>query len=1106
MTHIVDIAFNRAKVTMLSLAVLIFVGVTSYITLPREADPDVPFPIILVTVPLPGVSPEDAERLLIRPTEIELQTIEGLVEMDSTGFEGVARIVLEFEVTADLDKALTDVREAVDTARSEYPEDALEPIVQEFNAQRQFPIVSVIMSGDAPERALYQAAVQLEDRLRTVNGVLDAELVGARDEILEIIIDPDTLAAYGLSELEVANAFQTNNALVTAGSTRFADGTYAVKIPGLVKTLNDASAIPIRTDGTQVITLGDVAELRRTFEDPEGLVRFNGAQAIAVDVNKRSGSNIVEVTEAVKAATLDLAATWPETIEVTFIGDQSYFVNDILTGLTASILLAVLLVMIVVVAALGFRSAIMVGIAIPSSFLIGMFLISVFGFTLNMMVMFAMVLSVGMLVDGAIVIVEYADRRMLEGADRRTAYADASKRMFWPIVASTATTLAAFVPFLFWQDVPGKFMRFLPLTLIFVLSASLVVALIFLPLLGSYFGLPESWKRRFGLTGKTNKEAKTNIDNIDPTTLPGITGTYTRFIKWLIRKPIAAICVALVVVFTSMTAFSAASPEVEFFIKADSEQVYIQVHGRGNLSEEEKLAVAMEVSDRIQYHSAIEHIYTQTGIGLSRRNNTPNETIAQLTIDLTPYEEREHSLLILDEFRELTADVPGVVLEVGQPEAGPPVGKDVQVEITSEDNAASLRAAKLIREFLETSMHTINGKEVFSFMDIEDTQSLPGVQWKLEVDREQAGRFGVSVREIGSLVQLVTDGLLIDKYRPDDSKEELDVRIRYPVEDRTLSNMDRMMIQTREGPLPLSNFVRRVPEPQVDRVVRRDGRRIMEVKANGNINVKGHEISQDVAISIMQEWLDSGVLEEAVGPGVNARLIGSTEERDEAGTFFLGAMAAAMFMIGFILLLQFNSFYHAALTLSAVVLSVFGVLLGIAISGQYISVIMTGVGIVALAGIVVNNNIVLIDTYRHLRQTGLTIEEAILRTAAQRARPVLLTTITTIMGLLPMVFEINVDFTTGVIGIGSATSDWWVLLSSAVVYGLAFSTLLTLVLTPVLLAAPVVLPMNLKNGVLEIYYWLSGKEQKRRELQDSLNKAPVSVFDERPEDYPRAAE
>jgi multidrug efflux pump len=1053
MSALIDYFFRNSRVVMTALIVCVVFGAWSFATIPREAEPDIPAPFVLVTLPLPGVSPEDGERLLVRPTEIELQTIDGLKQMDSLAYDGAAQIILEFETTIDVDQAVLDVREAVDRAKAEYPSNAEEPVVTEFNLQTEEPILTVMLYGGAPERVLYQAARALKDRIESQEGVLEARLTGAREELLEVIVDPRTLEGYGITELEVIGAVTANNRLVTAGSISTADGRFAVKTSGLVKEGADLSAIPIRAKGDRMITLADVAQVRRTFVDRTGYATFDGAPAIGVEITKRLGANIVETIEGARAVVEANAALWPPTVEHAYLNDNSVFVRDNLNGLTSSVMQAIVLVMIVIVAALGLRSAIMIGIAIPTSFLIGFLLLSAFGYTLNMMVMFGLVLAVGMLVDGAIVVIEYADRRMAEGARRKSAYAEASKRMFWPIVTSTATTLAAFVPFLFWRDITGEFMKYIPLTLIFVLTASLIVALIFLPVLGSLLGYPKWLKKRFNLKGKTDAPPAHEIEELDPTGLPGVIGSYARFLAALVARPLLAMGATLAVLVLCVSAFLVASPDLEFFVRTDTEDLSVLVEGRGNLSEEQKLDIAREVAAKLENHPAIEHIYIQTGPALARSQNYPADTIARVGVDLVKYSERKHSRVVLKELRALVENTPGVRVEARQLESGPPVGKDVQVELTAVDFDAMVAAARRVRDFATGATTQVGGRTVPAFMDVEDTLPLPGIEWAIDVDRALAGRYGLSVQEAGAVLQFVTSGLLIDTYRPDDSDEEIDIRVRYPASERTIAALDSIRVNTDQGAVPLSNFVRREARPQVDRIMRRDGERIIEVKANANAKTAGAEVSQDQAIATMKAWLESGVL----GEGVTWRMRGADEETQAAANFFQGAMAAALFMIALILLLEFNSFYHAALTLTAVVFSVFGVLLGIAVSGQYLSVIMTGTGIVALAGIVVNNNIVLIDTYRRLRRNGLAVEEAVVRCATQRLRPVFLTTVTTILGLMPMIFEINVDFAAGTISRGSTTSDWWVLLASAVAYGLAFSTLLTLVLTPVLLAAPTVL-------------------------------------------------
>ncbi|MGF1543288.1 MAG: efflux RND transporter permease subunit [Parvularculaceae bacterium] len=1087
MDKLIDAAFARSRVVLTLLAALILAGLAAYRDIPREAEPDIPAARVAVILPLPGVSPEDAERMLVRPTEDELQSIEGVDQIDALAYDGAAQITIDFLNGVDVDQAILDVREAVDRAKSDFPDEAKEPVVEEFNAQNQFPILTVILYGDAPERALQRTAKRLEDRLEALSGVLDARLTGVRDEIVEVVINPDTLEAYGLTGLDVAGAIRANNELVPAGAVDFDDGRFQVKAPGLIRTTDDLASIAVRANADGVVSVGDVAEVRRAFADRRGHAVFNGRPAIGVELSKRAGANIVETIENARAIVAQEASAWPSSIRHEFLSDRSVEVRDNLEGLTSSVLVAIFLVMVVVVAALGLRSGLMVGVAIPTSFLIAFLALSLFGHTLNMMVMFGLVLSVGMLVDGAIVIIEFAERRLSEGAGRAAAYAEASKRMFWPVTASTATTLAAFVPFLFWNDIVGEFMKFLPLTLIFVLVASLFVALIFLPVLGGSVALPAALEKRLAARGGEAPTGAVEMDEVDPRRLGGFVGAYARALGELVRRPLLVMLAAGAAVVVCWTSFRIADPDVEFFIRNDNEEVNLLVLARGNLSADQTVALVQEVAARVEDHPAIEHIYLQTGPEFALDPSKPPEAIGQVGVDLVYYSERAHSREIVEEFRAMTRDVPGAFVEVRQREGGPPIGKDVEVEVSGVDFEAMRAAAERTRAFVDDDETLVNGRRVRTFMEQEDSLPLAGIDWTLNIDRTLAGQYGLSVREAGDVAQFVTDGLLVDRFRPDDADEDIDIRVRYPEDERRIFALNRVRAQTPAGAVPLSNFVELAPTPRVDRILRRDGARVIDVKANGSARVAGHEVSQDKAIGEMKAWL----AEANFGPGVVARLRGADEETNAAAAFFKAAMSASLLMIAMILLLEFNSFYHAALTLTAVVFSVFGVLFGVALSGQYVSVIMTGVGVVALAGIVVNNNIVLIDTYQSLRRKGLSAEEAVVRTGAQRARPVLLTTATTILGLLPMVFELNVDFATGSIGRGSTTSDWWVLLSSAVVNGLAFSTLLTLVLTPVLLAAPATLRARFMNAA------------PAREARPARLLAPLA---NRRDDPPRAAE
>ncbi|MEM9754537.1 MAG: efflux RND transporter permease subunit, partial [Pseudomonadota bacterium] len=487
MTGIVDWAAGRARMVVAFVILSLTIGTAAYIGLPKEGEPDIDIPALVVSVPFPGISADDAERQLVRPMEAEFSDLDGLDRMSSTAAEGYANVVLEFEFGWDKSTTIADVRDAMNAAEAEFPEGAESYTLSEINFS-EFPIIVVALSGDAPERTLLQIARDMQDRLEGLQPVLEAGLAGDREELLEVIIDPLALEAYNVTARELVDAVVNNNQLIAAGDLRSDTGDFAVRIPSSFDTTEDIYELPIKVNGDRVVTLGDLAEIRLTFEDRDGTARFNGETTVALQVVKRQGFNVIDTVELIRAEIEAIEATWPQelrdSVDVTATLDLSVQVDDMVRQLESSVLTAIALVMIVVLAALGTRSALLVGFAIPTSFLLCFILLGIMGVPISNIVMFGLILAVGMLVDGAIVVVEYADKRLNEGARPMQAYTDAAKRMFWPIVSSTATTLCAFLPMIFWPGVPGEFMGMLPVTLIFVLSASLIVALIYLPVIG----------------------------------------------------------------------------------------------------------------------------------------------------------------------------------------------------------------------------------------------------------------------------------------------------------------------------------------------------------------------------------------------------------------------------------------------------------------------------------------------------------------------------------------------------------------------------------------------------------------------------------------------
>jgi multidrug efflux pump len=1029
------VLLGRARTVLTIMVVMVAAGFATYVAIPKEADPDIPIPFVFVSIPHPGISPEDAERLLIKPMETKLRTIEGLKEIRAYAAQSAGSIVLEFDVNFDKDQAVLDVREQVDLAKSDLPSDTEEPIVREMNTSL-FPVLVVTLSGDIPERQLNEIARRLQDDLEGIPTVLEANLKGQREELLEVVIDPSKLESYNVSQQELINVVSMNNRLVAAGSLDTGRGRFQIKVPGLVETGADVFSLPIKVSGDAVVTLSDVADIRRTFMDIQGYARFNQKPAIAIEILKRGGENIIDNNLLVRELVAEARKSWPAGVNVDFSLDQSSWIYSSLGSLQASIMTAIVLVMIVVVAALGFRSATLVGLAIPCSFLIGFFFLGALGMTVNMMVMFGMVLSVGILVDGAIVVVEFADRKMAEGFQRKEAYALAAHRMFWPIVSSTGTTLAAFIPMLFWPGVPGKFISYLPITLILVLTASLITALIFLPVLGSLFGRAQP-----GNEGTLKALAASEKGDIRD--VPGITGIYAQWVGRLIQHPVRVLSAAIVVSVSVIVAYGYAHQGLEFFINTEPEEGIVLIRGRGNLAADEMRDLVVGVENVVGEVEGVKSLFTQTGSqrgggpSFGGGSGIPEDTIGRITIELADWQERTRDgWKILQDIRDRTSNFPGVIVEVRAREQGPSVGKPVRIQVASLSPSALAIETDRIRRKLD---------DMDGLIDIEDSRPLPGIEWELTVDREQAGRFGADVTQVGAAVQLVTNGIKIGEYRPDDVEDEVEIRARFPSDERFVNQLDQLRITTPEGLVPISNFVTRTPVAQVSRIERIDGYRVYNINANVAEGVLG-----DDKVTEIKTWLAANPADSAV----TVSFRGADEERAKSMSFLFNAMLASLFVMAIILLTQFNSFYHSALILSSVIFSTVGVLIGMIVTGQTFSIMMTGTGILALAGIVVNNNIVLIDTYQGLIAQGYEKMDAIIRTAAQRLRPVFLTTITTICGLLPMAFQVNVDFFTRTVTVGGPISYWWVQLATAVVFGLAYATVLTLTITPVMLALP----------------------------------------------------
>src|SRR5882757_1764970 len=753
MSRFIDYAISHARLTIATLLFLLLAGLVAYVTIPKEAEPDVKIPIIYVQLSQRGISPEDSERLLLRPVETQLKSVGNVKEMRSTAFEGGGFVLLEFEAGFDSKAALADVRAKVDIAKHDLPRDVDEPQVLEVNLSL-YPVLVVGLSGDVPERTLLRIARGAKNAIEQAPGVLAAELRGARDEAVEIIVEPTLMKSYGIGLEQLGQLTQSFNTLIAAGALEGQSGRFAVKVPSLFEKPQDITKVPVIASPTAAVTLLDIAQIKPTFKDATSITRVNGRPAMTIDVSKRTGSNLIETVDAVKYVVAQLQKTWPEAVHVTSTQDKSKVIRQMLGDLQNSVATGVLLVAVIILFALGFRASLFIGIAIPASFLAGVLGLQLAGLTVNIVVLFSLILAVGMLVDDAIIVSEFAERRMAEGMPPKQAYSLAAKRMAGPVIAATATRVAAFSPLLFWPGVVGQFMKYLPITLIATLAASLAVALFFTPTLGALLG----------------KAAKVPRDE-----RARDRGPYMRTVQLALRHPGTTLALAAFLLFAVQAAYGKFGSGVEFFPNVEPDYGQVIVHGRGNLSLDEKNRAVAAIEERVLTFDSLKTVYSRIGEQPRGSSEITEDTIGVIQFEFADWRLRPPAHQIMDAIRVQTADIPGILIEVTAPRAGPPTGKPIQVQIGAIDPAVLPAAANRVAAILGARADV---------RDLDDGQPLPGIDWRIEVDKSEAAKYGAGIGTVGSAVQLVTNGLKATEYRPVDSDKSVDILVRFPPDRR----------------------------------------------------------------------------------------------------------------------------------------------------------------------------------------------------------------------------------------------------------------------------------------------------------------------------------
>jgi multidrug efflux pump len=1066
-----DTAVRKSVAVVVLAALILIFGTYCYLELPRESEPDITIPNVFVSTEYRGVSSADIETSITVEIEKKIKGLDGLKKIQSVSSEGISSINIEFVTGTNIDKALQDVKDKVDEALGELPADLDEdPRVFEVNFS-ELPIVVFSLSGTCGLPCLKEIADDLKDDIEAIPGVLEVDVTGGLEREIRVEVFPEKLAYYDLAINSLEQVLINENKNTSGGSFRLGDGRFLLRVPGEFESPDEIYGLVLATHDGEPVYLKDVAQVRDSFKEETSRARLDGREAVNIAVKKRSGENIIAITGEVDRVIEQSMPAWPAGTEITKVMDKAKDIRHMVADLENNILSGLVLVVLVIFFAMGMRNAVLVSMAIPFSMLLSFTILYVMGITLNMVVLFSLTLALGMLVDNAIVIIENIYRFMEQGATRVEASMKATSEVAYPVIGSTLTTLAAFSPMLFWPGIMGEFMSYLPLTLIVTLSSSLFVAMVINPALASLFA-------------KTKKSAK-NIDQAagepvasieEPVRIEGALLTrYSKMLDFSLRYPFVTIATAVTVLVLMVQGWLLVvglQKPVEFFPEIDPKGMYVNVDvpegAELNYIDRIMQRIEMAVADQSRtpdagleysledyrrtmqprpYVSAadteyygpsdlpnITNIYMKGVVtaapGSAFDPNAPNH-IGVRFLDLEERRRSTHDTV--DDIRDRIRDIPGGKITIAMQEEGPPTGAPINIEISGDNFSVLGELAANIKNIISRIPHVVDIRDDFN-------EGTPSVQ--IMVDRQKAALFGLSTNMIGFALKTAYNGLEVSTYR--EGNEDYDITVQLPESDRKMIDvLHQLMIPAPSGELvPLSTLAELRFAGSIGDIVRINNERVVTVKANvDEMKIPG-PVARAQAEKILADF--------PLPPGYDIKFTGEFEFQQEAEDFLTKAFLVALLLIFLILVSMFNSVGQPFIIMTSVVLSLGGAFLGLMLFRQPFGIIMTGVGIISLAGVVVNNAIVLLDYTNKLTERGYVLKEAVIAAGATRLRPVILTAVTTILGLTPMVTGVSFDFHRMAVSWVSESSQWWRSMAVVVIFGLVVATFLTLVVVPTL--------------------------------------------------------
>jgi multidrug efflux pump len=1011
---------HRTSVLILTI-IIIFAGTTAYINLPREAAPDITFPFIIIFSNYEGTSPSDMESLVTRPIERKLKGLTGIKEMKSTSQEGISNITIEFNPDVDPDTAMQKVRDKVSQARGDLPDDMRDPSIKEISSS-DWPIMFVMISGEVGMVRLKKIAEDLQDQIEGVKGVLEAKVVGGREREIRIEFDQDRLASYGLTMSSIVQTVQNNNQNIPGGTLDIGEARYVLKSPAEFTSPAEIDNVVIAVRNGKPVYLTDVAVIRDTFKDRDAFSRLDGVEAVSIRITKRPGEHILRVAKEIKELTESLKRTLPSQVSITITSDMSKFVNILVKDLGNNVITAVILVLAVIFISLGVRNALQISTAIPLSLMITFFALQSLNVTLNFVVLFSLILVAGMLVDDAIVVVENIYRHYAsERKSRVQAAMEATAEVAWPVIAATATTIMAFVPLLFWPGIMGEFMFFLPETIVIALSASLFVALIINPTLSAIFV-------------KHSKRDQHIVEEELQHHYGIIIGTYRKLLSFTLQyKGLFLFCFFSLLVLSAY-AYAKSGLGMEFFPNTQPSRIMVNIKTPEGTNVQQTNNFTLMAESIINKYGNIEHITANVG---GDELNT-----AEINVDMVDKELRRdsgndgkiyfrNSNDTMEAMRkELLATIVGAEVTVDKESMGPPVGKPINVEIHGEDYITLAS----ISEELQHKIHDLPG-----IVDLNDDYQAGLPEIKVSIDKERATLLGLDALLIGQFIKAAVNGMAIGKYR--EGEDEFDITVRLPEDQRQdIRNIMRLRVPNYTGDqVPLSSVATVTTTSGLSAIKHINAKRVVTVSANVAKGFNTPKVLSEVRKIAATMQLPAGY---------NFAYTGEQQEMQESQSFMSQAFVLAILLVALVIVAQFDSILATFIIMTTVLLSFIGVFFSLLVTQRPFGVVMTGMGVVSLAGVVVKNAIVLLDYINVLRKRGVPFTEAVITGGATRFRPVMLTALTSILGLVPMAIGIDFDFYAWKWNVDSSSSEMWAPLSTCVIFGLAFATVLTLFVVP----------------------------------------------------------